>query len=825
MRRAAQGAPAVLVALLAMAMITLGGGPARAAEESVRSLDASFDVQPDGSIKVRYELDWFFGERGRHGIKFGIATRESWEKDTSQDVVYDVSDIQVDSPSGAPDAVALSDTGSGSEQAISVRIGSESETIKGKDARYVITYTLRGAMRTFDGVPELFWDVTSPDYPPIEKYSMRVTAPKGVTRARCLAGSQTCEAKVAGGVATYRGERPPGALSVAAAMPAGSVSNATPNLQQRELRSQEWRRLESTVTVGADARAHVRHDVTIAFPRDEERQIVHEQILSRAPWDKEHDQVFRLGNLRVTDEQGRELEAEFQPPSSHYSTESRQMGWLRFNGAESGQEAPAERRFVIEYDVDGAVVTEGQTAHLRLPVALTQTYDAPQGARGRWSLPGTPGEIRCLRANYDNKIEQTTCPVNPVVRGKAVTATRAPDRNAGAEDLIDIAFDGSALTTQPPPLQESLTTLSETRKTRGLMGGGLAAAALAGLGLLVQRVPLGRDQRFASVAPGVVEVEGSPVRAARRDDVVPVRFNPPDVSLEEAGLLMDRGYQPTHLSAMLVDLAVRGWLRIKSKPLTVIRTDGGKGSMSDAEKAIVAKATRRDRELSDESARQMRAAVESRQERLLTHGGFLPKEESGRHKRQRLMLAAGLAGLALLVAALGSGPIGGRLTADWLFVTMGLVAGAGIAFVLSLSGRPEQPLTARGTAHLDQVKGFRTYLATAEAGQLNYEADRDIFRRYLPWAVLFGLTERWTEVCQQLVDEGRIDPIDTTFWLGPASLGDISRGLSALDSQVKSHSAPESSGSSSSGGSGGSSGFSSGSSGGGGGGGTSASSW
>ena len=134
------------------------------------------------------------------------------------------------------------------------------------------------------------------------------------------------------------------------------------------------------------------------------------------------------------------------------------------------------------------------------------------------------------------------------------------------------------------------------------------------------------------------------------------------------------------------------------------------------------------------------------------------------------------------------------------------------------------PLTAEGTALRDQVRGFRTYLATAEAKQLDFEADQDIFRRYLPWAVLFGLTKRWTKVCEELAEAGLIPPLDTSF-AGGVSTAQLTSSLSSLQARASSAGLTSpSSGSSSSGGSGGSSGFSSGG-GGSGGGGTSAGSW
>ena len=60
---------------------------------------------------------------------------------------------------------------------------------------------------------------------------------------------------------------------------------------------------------------------------------------------------------------------------------------------------------------------------------------------------------------------------------------------------------------------------------------------------------------------------------------------------------------------------------------------------------------------------------------------------------------------------------------------------------------PRMPArTAKGTALLAQAKGFRMYLETAEADQIRFEEGEDIFSRYLPFAIVFGVAERWAKV-------------------------------------------------------------------------------
>ena len=65
-----------------------------------------------------------------------------------------------------------------------------------------------------------------------------------------------------------------------------------------------------------------------------------------------------------------------------------------------------------------------------------------------------------------------------------------------------------------------------------------------------------------------------------------------------------------------------------------------------------------------------------------------------------------------------------------------------------------------------QVEGFKTYLATAEADQLKFEEGEDIFSKYLPWAIIFELAERWAKVCADLVAMGRIPDVVPYWYAG-----------------------------------------------------------
>ena len=87
----------------------------------------------------------------------------------------------------------------------------------------------------------------------------------------------------------------------------------------------------------------------------------------------------------------------------------------------------------------------------------------------------------------------------------------------------------------------------------------------------------------------------------------------------------------------------------------------------------------------------------------------------------------------------------------------GLIGAAGVITGLAVIAMNNHfgSRTATGSAVLAQTRGFELYLRTAEADQIRFEEGIDVFSRYLPYAIMFGVAERWTRVFSQLADEGR----------------------------------------------------------------------
>ena len=70
--------------------------------------------------------------------------------------------------------------------------------------------------------------------------------------------------------------------------------------------------------------------------------------------------------------------------------------------------------------------------------------------------------------------------------------------------------------------------------------------------------------------------------------------------------------------------------------------------------------------------------------------------------------------------------------------------------ICSASGWP--PRLRAGSAVLAQSLGFKQYLVTAEARQIRFEEAQDIFSRYLPYAIVFGVADRWAGTFSEVAE-------------------------------------------------------------------------
>lgn len=230
-------AGAWLAAFALVVLAALTSAPAASADEAFDSWDVTYSVDASGAMRVRERIVYEFGGYRRHGIDRWIIVRERWDDDS--DVVYEVFDVRVSSPTGA--ATKL-DTGTtqqdGRAERLRIRVGDADRYLSGSSATYILEYTVRGAIRGSPAYDELYWDALGPDVPHVSRLTVTISVPGGVTEVICFAGApggkKPCsERGIVDGVARYRQDElsTGDVLTVGAMLQPGAVADNRPHLR------------------------------------------------------------------------------------------------------------------------------------------------------------------------------------------------------------------------------------------------------------------------------------------------------------------------------------------------------------------------------------------------------------------------------------------------------------------------------------------------------------------------------------------------------------------------------------------------------------------
>jgi uncharacterized membrane protein YgcG len=546
------------------------------------------------------------------------------------------------------------------------------------------------------------------------------------------------------------------------------------------------------------------------------RHGIERYFVTREPYDEQQDAVYEISNLRV------------RSPDPGVATQFSE----RDDEAKDGREVQKRIRigdpdetisadtatYVISYDVTGAMrtfsgydeffwdATGFENPQIR---QVSVTAEVPGGAQDVSCFAGPPGST-------------TECDQADFRPGGAATFQQA-NVAPGAGISIGVKITAGLVADNAPHLEPDGSKLSSGERA-GLIG--LAAA----FGAVLIGSPLvgvmwwrknGRDQRYAGLAPGTVPLAGQTAEVVAHDPdmTIPVAFSPPRIPVAEAGLLVDGQVDTRETAATIIDLAVRGALKVESygeDDFRVTLVDPGRAaaphemvlltSLFDGEPPGAT------RDLSERGSlvtahNKMRDSVRNQ----VASRGWFRKVPSATTTGS---FGFGAIAFAIFLAfSVGAWVL-------WILVPL-LPILVTIAVIRVKLRRGQR--TADGRAVTDQVEGFRTYLATAEADQLRFEEGEDIFSKYLPWAIIFELADRWAKICSDLVAMGRL-PDATPYWfVGNYHIGAFNTGF--ITSSLTSAATPVPSSGSSGTGFGGGSSFGGGGFSGGGGGGGGSGSW
>jgi hypothetical protein len=432
----------------------------------------------------------------------------------------------------------------------------------------------------------------------------------------------------------------------------------------------------------------------------------------------------------------------------------------------------------------------------------------------------TPGGINRVACYVEDWKNDDRCTAAKVVNPQVATFAQRGELTAYNGMTIVVGLAKGTVSVPTPVLVDednrSGGPVGELAATTGPLqyglGGGLAGLALVFTGVGYWRN--GRDQRTYDTPLGM-------------QPAVAPEFGPPDnIPPGLAGTLVDEKASGVEISATVVHLAVRRYLRMEEVPagnfwsnrdwkLTKLPTPADDYLNPYDRKLLEGiftgiKDEVKLSELKYSFTPTYRQLIDDLYEEMVAKGWYRKDPNRARagwkYGGMTLLIVCGI----LAAASLGNEQQG-------LALLFGGFAVGGL--ILRLSARAMPGRTAKGSAMHQRVQGFKRYLETAEAEQLQFEASEDIFSRYLPYAMVFGVVDRWAKVFSDLAESRGLSDSTRTYWYVGSSATDFGH-LGASMSNFSSAAGSTMSATQSSGGSsGGSSGFSGGSSGGGGGGG------
>jgi uncharacterized protein (TIGR04222 family) len=226
----------------------------------------------------------------------------------------------------------------------------------------------------------------------------------------------------------------------------------------------------------------------------------------------------------------------------------------------------------------------------------------------------------------------------------------------------------------------------------------------------------------------------------------PVEFEPPDkLRPGQVGTLVDEVANPLDVTATIIDLAVRGYLRIEEIPkqgwfgkpdwrLVKLKGDDGLrpyesrlhgGLFEDGDVVELS-------DLKRTFAERLKQVQDELYDDAVAAGWFSSRPDKVRTKWYViafLVLVAAVIGTIVLAATTRLGLLG-----------IPLIVGA-IGLIVAARRMPRR--TPQGWATLRRVNGFRRFIEESEKERARFAERANLFSDYLPYAVVFGCTEKW----------------------------------------------------------------------------------
>lgn len=522
------------------------------------------------------------------------------------------------------------------------------------------------------------------------------------------------------------------------AVPAGAVrAHQTVDL---DAGTERVMRFDALYDVARDSSVTVTETIDYDFAATRHHGIQRDLVVKQRRDDR-YDRVYPLDVLSVTASPG---------TPAGYKVLDEPRGIKRIRIGDPDREITGRHRYVIRYRLRG--VLNGFSAHDEL----------------YWNVTGdewlVPIEATSLRVNTPTPLTRVACFVGP--RGSTLACDGAAGRpgESGATFTNTRLAPGSGMTVvvgmqpltsvgaaAPKPILQERWSFSRAFAATFItvaVAVLLFIAAVAGVVLLVWR--RGRDRRAVGSAIDMAFPDAGGAVEARpllEHTETPVQFEPPDrLRPGQIGTLVDEEANALDVTATIVDLAARGYLTITEIPKhglfgkqdwTLTRTGKDADGLLGYEMKLLGglfgdKTSVQLSDLRNKFATKMRTVQDALYDDVVQEGWFLRRPDRVRAFWHGV-------GVAALVVAGGVTFLLAKFSHLGL-LGVPLVIGA-LALLFGARWMPSR--TAKGTGVLVRAMGFRRFMAESEKERARFAERANLFSEYLPYAVMFGVTEKW----------------------------------------------------------------------------------
>ncbi|MEX2081849.1 MAG: DUF2207 domain-containing protein, partial [Dehalococcoidia bacterium] len=415
---------------------------------------------------------------------------------------------------------------------------------------------------------------------------------------------------------------------------------------------------------------------------------------------------------------------------------SRESGLTSIRIGDPDEVVVGEQLYHIEYSIEAALNAFGD--HDELYWNVIGTWDTTiNTVNVTVTLPTAVAiDTLCFQGRFGST---QTCP-HAAAPGRA---TFASERFVlpGEEMTVVAGWPKGTVQVQPARINDLLSPDDFFTLDALEVGGALAGSLLALLGATWLWWRHGRDRAYTSLHYLTNDPEEGRRGLFSGREIVVEYLPPEDMRPAQMGLLIDEQADTLDVTSTIIDLACRGYLHI-----TEIPTKGWLGKR-DWELEQVQPA---DEALLPYERRLLNALFNNRQSVKIsklrnTFYTTVEKVQGDLYKdaqeRKWFLRAPGTARGIWAVAGLALFLVGIAVSVGVGFLFERALLGLGVAllgvFLLVLS-RSMAARTATGSEALRRTLGFRLYVETAEQRLQEFNEERDIFARYLPYAMVFG---------------------------------------------------------------------------------------